>query len=162
LDKRLEAVEQAAGLTIPEALLRGSPTGDKLAVLVEMPPERSEGGRIIKPQEVLAREMGGSGWIVALGPEAGHDLLAAAGVESRDQLLGRKVVWGKYAGDALVVTDRDDEFKSRFRIIRDEFVMWVCPATEPIPLQQASPEPSARASRRPAGTDAPTAAPLRQ
>lgn len=127
---RHSTIEQEDGACgIPEAVRACMPTGDKILVLVEAPPELTEGG-LIKPQQVIAREMGGSGWIIALGPEAGTVVgEAAAQLLGRDvlrsELVGAKVVWGRYGGEALVVTDREDEFQSRFRIIKEEHIMCI-------------------------------------
>lgn len=128
MSHRHNTVEKEGGAcTIPQAVRACIPTGDKILVLVEAPPELTEGG-LVKPQQVIAREMGGSGWIVALGPDAGTVVgEAAAQLLGRDilrsELIGAKVVWGRYGGEALVVTDREDEFQSRFRIIKEEHIM---------------------------------------
>lgn len=134
---RLAYVEaQPGACAIPDEVSRAIPTGDKILVLVEAPPEMTQGG-LVKPQQVIDREMGGSGWIITLGPDAG-ELVGQAAVALSDQesinrgdLVGAKVVWGRYGGEALVVTERDDEFKSRFRIIKEEHIMCVLALATP-------------------------------
>lgn len=124
-----DEIEKTANIAIPPIVRRATPLPGLIIVVVEMPPERTEGG-LYKTRDTVDREMGGSGWIVAVGPCTGELLQQAASLGSqymatRQELLGRHICWGKYAGDPLVVTDRDDEFRSRFRVIKEEHVLLV-------------------------------------
>jgi len=116
-------LEAMAGLTIPRVVRRATPTGDGVIVVVEVPEKMTQGG-ILKPEEVIEKQTGGSGWVLCLGPEAGDLLMDAAGIkdDDREKLLGLHVVWGRYGGEALPVPDTEDEFKARFRVIKEEHI----------------------------------------
>lgn len=117
-------IEQVAEIEVPEVVRRCVPTCDKVIIVVEMPARKTKGG-VIKPDEVIEKEKGGSGWVVSLGPDAGHILCAASGISDRDNLRGIKVGFGKFAGDALAVHDTDEGFKGRFRMIPEDRILWV-------------------------------------
>lgn len=131
-----EELEALAGISIPPVVRTFTPTTDKLLVVLEVPPEMTEGG-IVKTQQSREAEMGGSGWVVRVGPQCGFQILQAAvypiemdpiGLQMdllAPAVFGRHVCWSRYGGDTFIVTDRDDEFKSRFRILKEEHVVGV-------------------------------------
>lgn len=119
----LARVEAAVGLTIPQDVLKWRPTGALVVVVVEPVAEKTAGG-IVKPRSTQLMEEGGAGYIVSLGPEAGERLAEAAGTVD---LVGLHAVWGRHAGESLVVFDTEDEFRTRFRVVKEEFLLLVEP-----------------------------------
>lgn len=122
-----EEMERLADLEIPAAVRNCAPTGDKLLVVIERASPRTQSGLIIKSEQTVTMETGGSGWVLSAGPEVGHYLLPAVGLDdsARQRILGMKLCFGRHAGEALVVRDTEDSFNSRFRIIQEQWVMCV-------------------------------------
>jgi co-chaperonin GroES (HSP10) len=119
----LNTVEAKVGLKIPDSVLNRRPTGDLVVVVVAPAEERTEGG-IYKPESTRRAEEGGAGYIISIGPDVGERLAEAAGTSD---LLGLPVVWGRYAGEGLVVYDIEEEYRTRFRIIDEEKILLVEP-----------------------------------
>lgn len=120
----LSQVEALVGLTLPPDVLKWRPLGPLVVVVTEPVSETTASGRIIKTPATRAMEEGGAGYIVSVGPEAGERLAEAAGTID---IVGLHAVWGRHAGEALVVFDTEDDFKTRFRIIKEEHLLLVEP-----------------------------------
>ena len=123
-----EEIERLAGIAIPPVVRTALPLEDRVIVVIEAPKAKTAGG-LYKSEQTMAQEMGGSGWVLRAGPEC-HQLAAAvrgfkAAPPEPETVVGLHVCWGRYSGEALVVTDRDDEFRSRFRVLMEEHLLLV-------------------------------------
>jgi len=119
----LARVELAVGLTVPPSVLKYRPTGDLVVVVVAPAEERTAGG-IVKTEATRRAEEGGAGFIISIGPDVGERLAEAAGTID---VLGLPVVWGRYAGEGLMVYDIEEEHRTRFRILDEAKILLVEP-----------------------------------
>lgn len=135
-----KAFEQYTGEPIHPAIADFTPFGRRLVVMREAPVAMHEG--IIHIPE-SAREVPARGWIIAVGNsigstwEPGVPTLGTIPVEPV-YLLGCKVLFGMYAGQALLTGDKgEDAYRSRYLIL-DEGSVWGMVGTPP-PHPMAAP-----------------------
>lgn len=118
-------LERICGHTIPTEARQCCPVGDWLLVVIEKAPSQSKGG-IVYTDQTKDEETGGSGWVVNMGPEAGHLLAMAMGRAGHPEVaLGAKIAFGKYVGHPLMVHDNDRATRSRFILLKEEHVLAV-------------------------------------
>jgi hypothetical protein len=131
--KLLDEVRGAQGdhFKVPQVVLEYVPIWDFIVVLEEQPMEVTAGG-IHKPSSTVDKEAGGSGWLISIGPDACLDTVGCPDHLDPTTLgrrllpghpndwLGRKMVFGKFAGDRLPVLDTDDDWRGRFKILKVE------------------------------------------
>jgi co-chaperonin GroES (HSP10) len=117
-------IEKALGFALSEDALSYRPIGDHVLVVVEPIAEKTKGG-IVRTERTREQEMGGSGWILAVGEltpytTTGHisALGAAFGPDPR-AYVGLHAVWGRWSGVNMRVEDVDEDFKSKYIIMRE-------------------------------------------
>jgi len=100
------------------------PLGRRIVVVCEEAQEATTGGIIIPDQ---ARERPAVGWVLSAGPDVGvvyTENDPGYWPFSNVDLLGTKVVFGKYAGYPLEIGDiaenSEDPFKAEFVVITDK------------------------------------------
>lgn len=93
--------------------------------------DRGDGVKIHKPANAVQDMQ--EGWVLSVGPDVGWDrdrgipssLSVAVGLNGGDPintqvLLGLRVLFGRYVGGVLMLGDTDDEYKSRWLVLREE------------------------------------------
>lgn len=112
-----EMIERLAGRTLPDEVFKLRPWGRRILVVRQEGPE--EIGGIWLPDQ--AKEPLSVGWVVAVGPLVGTPHPEYGGwIGDPVDLLGRKVLFGKYAGQALLVGDRrETNYESLYTVLSD-------------------------------------------
>jgi hypothetical protein len=119
------ALEAAVGRALPADLYTFRPWGRRLLVVREEAPDAIKG--IWIPDNI--KEPPAVGWVAACGPLVGTPppgMEAHFGGWMRDpvDLLCKKVVFGKYAGQALLLGDRrETSFESDY-VVLDDLDVW--------------------------------------
>ena len=122
----LEAIEKAAGLEVPEIILRhqplGGPRGAKVIVVSRRPLERTPSGVII-PQSSQVKER--DGWILSISMDCGAVLTQAFEdeVSPIEDMIGLHVAWGRHTGTQLAVSDMDDPLDGRFLLLVEQDIL---------------------------------------
>lgn len=133
---KLEAI---VGRPLPEELFHFTPWGRRLVVVRENPVEMHKGIIYIPKQ---AQERPAVGWVASCGQDVGPSYASlgpTVGTSPFDarQLLGVKVLFGAYAGDALLIGDTGDNdlFQSEFVMLTDADLwghLWPLPEEPPV------------------------------
>lgn len=110
------AVETLTGQQVHPEVFSIEPTGNLIHVLLEPLPK--EYGHIILPDAGTQEKMG-VGYIIAVGPMAGHPMYSVPGPSpigviraAPIDLLGLHVIFGSHTGMPLRVTMLDREFRA--------------------------------------------------
>lgn len=115
LAKRL-GVEPAS---LPDDLFNFYPWGSRVVVMRDEP-IRKVGAVHIPTTAQYERAIG---TVVAVGPKVGCAAVGSSSPISRERLVGCKVIFGKYAGQAIQFSVTDDDFYTSF-VILPEADIW--------------------------------------
>ena len=109
--KLLRGIEEAAGIEVPDAILRhlplGGDRGSKVLILMR---ETKRNSPIVIPDSVH-RDPERDGWVLAASADAGAIL---GDGERAEDLLGLHVTVPHNGGTVLKVKDEDDDYRGRF------------------------------------------------
>jgi co-chaperonin GroES (HSP10) len=134
--------EEYTGETIHPAIAEFVPFGRRLVVMREAA-LAMHSGVIHIPES--AREVPARGWVIAVGNsigstwEPGVPTLGTIPVTS-DYLLGCKILFGMYAGQAMLTGDKgEDAYASRYLVLDEGSVWGMVGAPPPKPLIPTEP-----------------------
>ena len=90
------------------------PQGGRILVVVDQVPDRV--GSIYLTEEQQDMQQAGTGWIIAVGPDAGHtysqNTVGAVESDSPEDLLGRHIMFGMARGQAIRFSVFDSDYDS--------------------------------------------------
>jgi co-chaperonin GroES (HSP10) len=115
LAKRL-GIEPAS---LPDDLFNFYPWGSRVVVMRDEP-IRSVGKIKLPDSSIVERAIG---TVVAVGPKVGTAAVGSSSPVPRERLLGCKVIFGRYSGQAVQFSVTDDDFYTSF-VILPESDIW--------------------------------------
>jgi len=113
---------------IPDEVFEYRPLRDGVILVIEPVARRTRGG-IVRTDDTVEAESGGSGYILAAGELSNINMLGSAEVPSGLALAtnsqdpsdycGLKAVFNRWSGVTLRVSDTDADFKGMYRSMRE-------------------------------------------
>lgn len=122
-----EKMEQICGRSLPADLFTFRPWGHRLVVarvapVGRIPVTRDDGTHVELVIPDQARRIPAVGWVVSVGPQVGEPRADFMGVcpYAGNELLGRKVLFGMYAGSEILVGDEfENQYESLYTLLSD-------------------------------------------
>jgi len=108
--------DRVTGLDVNEKILRLSPQGNRITVMLNPPPETYKG--LVLPEQWSRSEKSGSGWVIAVGPQVGCEggipYPGGPVLKHSWDLLYKQILFGEYIGKIIRVEFLDRSTKSPY------------------------------------------------